>query len=406
MVYVFHAARPAAEALNPAISSQCGTRKTAAQICPNCIRSYPVKSPAPVIAFILVFILAAAFALSGDADAVAAADLAGALREEALFRAYRTRFDNVYSLPDVESNGFRIDEAQIFEIGHHNLGSLTLVPALCGETNRLALFFFREDGSLAYKTDDFAGNYWNKGSARQPNAGLVCICPYDLTGGGLVDLVVITRCENASGPYAGQPYNVGDVLFQNESGYYRDYRVSDMINRFDMNKDYFPIVTLIRYGVSTEFLFTAKTLDELLENGFYPNSSWRATEYLEKFGLVEIVPGIFPVGGRYYFMIYIVDGEGRILWNFQPMRHYENFYHIVDLSFQDVDGDGSKDVSILARYALSDEHGRGVLYKDYEIYYQRAGYFLRDEAFKSSRPCGEEDELSELIALARGYIHD
>ena len=354
----------------------------------------------------VVIFLVAAVALIGAFISYAAVDSARASGEEALFREYRDRFDSVQSLEDVEKYGFHIDDSQICDVEHAALGPLMLVPALCEKTKRLALFFIGGDGSVAYKTDDFAGNAWIRGQARQTNASLVCICPYDLTGSGRTDLAIITRCENESGPYAHQPYNVGDALFQNASGYYRDYRISDRINRFDMNKDYFPIVSLIRYGISTEFLFTAKTLDELVENGFHPNGAWRMTEHLEKFGLVEIVPGVFPIAGRYYFMIYIVNGEGEILWNFQPMRHYDNFYHIVGLSLRDIDGDGNKDFSVLARYALSDEKGRGYLIKDYEIYYQRAGYFLPDAAFKASHPCGEEDELDEILDRAREYAYD
>ncbi len=53
------------------------------------------------------------------------------------------------------------------------------------------------------------------------------------------------------------------MLFQNEHGFYRDWRLSDKINRFGMNKSIRFIESFLVDGYSTEFLYTASTLDEL-----------------------------------------------------------------------------------------------------------------------------------------------
>jgi hypothetical protein len=118
---------------------------------------------------------------------------------------------------------------------------------------------------------------------------------------------------------------------------------------------------------------------------------------------VELVPGFFDMAGQNYLMVYIVDSNGRILWNFQPMFYYVNFYAISAISFADIDGDGNKDFLLLAYYVTYDEDGKAFIRKDYNIYYQRAGYFLEDTKFKQSYICGEEDNVSLITNMARQY---
>ena len=113
---------------------------------------------------------------------------------------------------------------------------------------------------MVLKSDDFIGNNWRRGQVRQTNRSVVCISVSDLNGDGLDDIILITACKNDVGQFSGIPYQVADVYFQSESGFYRDYRISDKLNRFDMNQDYFQITDFVRDGISREFLFTAKTL--------------------------------------------------------------------------------------------------------------------------------------------------
>ena len=84
-----------------------------------------------------------------------------------------------------------------------------------------------------------------------------------------------------SGENTGQYYKVGDVLFQSEDGFYRDYRISDKINRFGMNKSAKCIVSFVRDGESAEFLYTGTTKEELLENAFEVVCKYKSYQDME-----------------------------------------------------------------------------------------------------------------------------
>lgn len=374
-----------------------------------------------------------------------------------LLEAYRTSFDNIHFEEDIAENGFSVAETQavmedetdqllaegdmvldgfsddetqavledetgqilaeeemeavygqasapiMLMMDHATLGMLKVIPAINREYNRLALFFISEDGAVAAKTDDFLSNSWLNGQIRQTNRDLISLSCADLNGDGWDDIIIISACRNDFGIYADKTYPVADVLFQDQEGFYRDPRVSDKINRFDMNKTDQAVIAFVRDGVSMEFLFTAKSLFELVAKGFRPIKSQCFTEHFEKFGVVDVVSGFFNMAGQNYLMVYIVDTDGGILWNFQPMHYYVNFYAINAISFRDIDGDGNKDLLLIGYYVTYDEDGLVIIKKDYDIYYQRAGYFLEDITFKQSYYCQEEDTISTITALARQY---
>lgn len=348
-------------------------------------------------AVFLLIILSAVLASPSAAIAETADDLAQ-------YHAYRAGFDVILVEDDISASGFHIIESQIFDLPHAQLGALKLIPAIHEEYGRLALFFAAADGSIAAKTDDFMANSWRPGQLKQANRDVICIsCVTDLDGDGLEDVIVISTCQNDSGAGAEKAYPVGDVLFQNETGYYRDPRISDKINRFDMNKSAEYISAFLRDGVSMECLFVAKNLNELAADGCQLINYLRVTEHLEKFGVVEVVPAFFNMMGQSYLMVYLADQSGNILWNFQPMRHYDNFYDILAISLRDIDGDGNKDLTLLARYAVYDENGASSLKTDYDIYYQRAGYFLEDTECKANYACGEDDDIDTITGKARAY---
>lgn len=326
--------------------------------------------------------------------------------ETALYNAYRDSFNSVSYEGDISKNGFRIIETQKFDVEHQTFGLLTIIPAIHVEHQRMALFFALEDETIVFKTDDFMSNTWVKGEVKQTNREVICISCTDLDGDELLDIIVISSCQNDSGVYGDKPYNVGDALFQNGTGFYRDPRISDKINRFDMNKSAEYIYAFIRSGVSMEFLFVANDYDELLADGFKPIDYLQVSEHLEKFGVVDVIPGFYDMTGQYYLMVYIVDQSGNILWNFQPMHYYANFYNILAVSLKDIDGDGNKDLTLIARYVAYDEDGNAFLKTDYNIYYQRAGYFLEDTEFKRSHVHDENDEDGDIDGLtnkARQY---
>lgn len=360
------------------------------------------------IKYILIFFLFVMyFTLQNVMPALSstyAADTAtGRNDENILLNEYSNHFSRVRYEKDITKNGFQVAKAHVSKIDHAVLGRLTLVPAISKDCHRLALFFLRKSGSVAIKTDDLINNAWLTGRARQTNRDIFCVAFCDLNADGLDDIILISTCQNNFGLYAHKTYHIADVLFQDKKGFYRDPRISDKINRFDMNKTHRAVISFLRDGISTEFLFTAKNLDALLANGFKPVRSQCFTERFEKFGVVDVIPGFFNIAGQNYLMVYIIDKKGNVLWNFQTMHDYVNFYEICAISFRDIDGDGNKDFLLIARYVTYDGNGTAVIQKDYDIFYQRAGYFLEDTNFKKSYPCRENSNISVITKMARRH---
>ena len=144
-----------------------------------------------------------------------------------------------------------------------------LIPAFDRNYDRLILFFADPDGTVFCKTDQLEMNYRNTGQLKQPNKSISAISFQDLNGDLLTDIIILTSCVNDDGAYARKSYKIGDVLFQKgqTAGFYRDYRISDKINRFGMNKSADEITAFVRDGSSAEFMYTASTLDELTSHG-------------------------------------------------------------------------------------------------------------------------------------------
>ena len=317
-------------------------------------------------------IMSAVFILSSNM-------VVSAIGEESQYEMYCDSLHAVRRGTDIEKNGFRVFQDHVFPVEHAVFGEVEFVLAIHNEYNRLALFLRNDEGTVLYETDDFLCNRWYEGKVKQADQNVVAIAYRDLNDDELGDIILITSQKNDSGFYMDRTYNIGDVLFQNEQGFYRDPRISDKINRFDMNKNVYAITTFVRDGSSTEFLFSGKTLDVLMENGFQTIEHMIFTEHFEKFGLVDIVPGFYNMAGQNYLIVYVVDANGRILWNFQPMNYYVNFYSVTDISLKDIDGDGNKDFTITARYVTYDEEENTYIQEAVHSYYQRAGYFIEGD---------------------------
>lgn len=322
---------------------------------------------------------------------------------KALYEGYRQRFEAVKEAQDIGECGFRLLENQVFPVTLQSFGEVSFLPALDEEYNRLAIFLAGEDGKIIYKTDQLETNSRNRGELRQPNTGIAAVSFQDLDGDGLKDIVLITSCVKEAGENAGGSYKVGDVLFQDEQGFYRDWRLSDKINRFSMNRNIEFITAFIRDGYSTEFLYTAATLEELLDKGFHAIPEQRYFRRFEKLGRLEVVPGTYSMAGYDVFMIYLVNEEGSIVWSFQPMGDYDNLYALKGINCRDIDGDGLKDVVVLARYSYEDEDAVSVVEGSYAIYYQRTGGFYEDTEFKKLYRCSEEDTVDALVKKARAF---
>lgn len=323
----------------------------------------------------------------------------------ALYQEYQERFEAITHRNEIEASGYVIDETQVFPILLESFGEaeVLFVPAMDSKYHRLALFLTDEAGNVLYKYNQFETNYVCLGQMEQPTQSIASVSFQDVNNDGFTDIILITKCVNASGEYAGKTYKVGDVLFQGDGEFYRDWRISDKINRFSMNKNASCIISFVRDGCSVEFLYTATTLEELLENGFTIIEEQCYTRNFEKLGRLKTVPGIFRISEYNIFMIYLVDENGDIVWSFQPMEDYDNLYSLKGSTGKDVDGDGMKDLVVLARYSYEDAEGNLAIVNDCSIYYQRTGGFDIDKEFQKYYTCTEEDTLEALVAKIREY---
>lgn len=348
----------------------------------------------------------------------------------ALYEEYYARFDAVEHREDITEYGFDPVEIHIFPV-QYDIDSqkemetelvrqmkadpdadikdlkmsleapLLMIPAYDRTYNRLALFFVDGDDSVVYKTDRFETNSCVLGQLRQPEQELVSVAFQDLNGDTLTDIILITSCEVGT----EQKYRIGDVLFQDTEGliFYRDYRISDKINRFGMNQNTDSITAFVKDGYSTEFLYTAVTLDELLAHGFQIITEQSYTRTFGKLGKLQVVPGTYRIADYDVFMVYLVNEQDYILSALQPMGEYDNLYALKGINCRDIDGDGLKDIVVLAKYSYEDEEHQLAVKSDYSIYYQRTGGFSADTEIKKRYPCSEEDTMQDVVEKARAY---
>lgn len=341
-----------------------------------------------------------AFAKEADAEIVQVEENRQMIEN---YRNYQERLTAIEGEWEIDDNGFTVIEDQIFPIETECFGNAWLVPAMEEQYHRLVLFLVDEEGIVLYRTDRLAANSWNVGSLEQPVRGISAVSFQDLNKDGRTDIVLIAECRNKTGVYAGKSYKVGDVLFQNDEGFYRDYRISDKINRFGMNKSVESIVAYVRDGYSTEFLYTAPTKSELFSNGFVIIEEQDYSRQFEKLGYLEVMPGIYTMAEFATFMIYLVNEQGNIVWSFQPMGDFDNLYALKGIRCADIDGDGMKDILVLARYSYAGSNNELLVKSDYEIYYQRTGGFETDAEVKRKIPCSDEDTVAGLVEKARAY---
>lgn len=321
------------------------------------------------------------------------------------YQEYEARFQEVQSIQELKDSNYEIFEQQVFPVTFESFGEeeLLLVPALERTWHRLALFVADSQGKILYRINQLETNHYQPGELMQPVRDLASVAFADVNRDGKTDIILITRCVNGTGEYAGIPYKVGDVLFQGDRCFYRDYRISDKINRFSMNKSANFIISFVRDGESAEFLYTASTLEELLKNGFRIEQEQCYTRDFEKLGRLKVVPGTVKISAYNLFMIYLVNEQGDIVWSFQPMGDYDSLYALRSIMGRDVDGDGMKDLVVLARYSIETEDGEVLVEDRCGIYYQRTGGFDIDTEFEKTYRCKEEDTMEDLIYKIREY---
>ena len=307
---------------------------------------------------------------------------------------------------DLQNYGYTPITVHSYSILFESFGEeeVTFLPVIDNTYHRLAVLIVdNNSGNVIYKTNRLETNYKWLGRLEQPIKELVSVSFRDLDKDGLKDIILITDCENNSGEYAGKTYKVGDVLFQRDGSFYRDWRISDKINRFSMNKSVDFITAYVRDGSSTEILYTATTLDELLENGFDIFEGQRYYRNFEKHGRLLQVPGVIHMAEYDVFMIYLVNAEGYIVWSFQPMGDYDNLYSLKGTRCTDLDGDGMKDLLVLGRYSYAGPQGEMLVDPICRIYYQRTDGFAEDTEFSKIYQCTDKDTVSGLVTHIREY---
>lgn len=322
------------------------------------------------------------------------------------YEDYYDRFLSIENRDEIAAGGgFLVVEDQIFPLDPDDEDSILMVPAFDGRYHRLALFFVDSEGHILYRTEQLETNYCVKGRMKQPIQDIAAVSFQDLNRDGRTDIILITSCLNESGAYAGETYKVGDVLFRNRtgSGFYRDYRISEKINRFGMNKSADAIAAFVRDGDSTEFLYTATTLRELQRNRFQIISEQCYLRTFGKLGKLQVTPGTYRIADYDIFMIYLVNEQGDIVSVLQPMGEYDNLYALKGVTCRDIDGDGLKDIVVLARYSYEGEGGELLIESDYRIYYQRTGGFVSDTEIRDTYRCSDEDTMEMLVEKARAY---
>lgn len=321
------------------------------------------------------------------------------------YQEYQSRFQAITCLEEIEENGYRILEDQVFSVVMESFGEeeVRLVPAMERRWHRLALFLADQEGEILYKSNQLETNNCVAGEMLQPVEDIASIAFADVNRDKKTDIILITHCIDYTSDYEQIAYKVGDVLFQGETGFYRDWRISDKINRFGMNKSANLIITFVRDGRSTEFLYTATTLAELLQYGFVIEEEQCYTRHFEKLGNLKVVPGTFRISAYNIFMVYLINEQGDIVWSFQPMGDYDSLYSLKGISGRDVDGDGMKDLVVLARYSIETTSKESKVDCRCAIYYQRTGGFDIDTGFEDYYQCTEEDTMEELIVKIREY---
>ena len=321
------------------------------------------------------------------------------------YEEFLSRFEKIEYYEDIAKNSFTIIKEQVFSEVFESFGEepVTFVPALDRKYNRMAVFIVDGTNKVVFKTHQLETNYQIPGEVRQNTKEIAAVSFLDVNGDNKKDIILITRCRKKDEPGTSKKYKVGDVLFQMDGGFYRDYRISEKINSFSMNKSAKSIISFVRDGKSTEFLYTATTSKELLDNDFDIINEQCYPRNFEKLGKLQVIPGTYSMGDYAVFMIYLVNDRGDIVWSFQPMGEYDNLYSLRGITCKDVDGDGMKDIIVLARYSYESPQGELLVESACSVYYQRTGGFVEDLEFKKHFVCTDQHKLDDVVREIRKF---
>ena len=83
------------------------------------------------------------------------------------------------------------------------------------------------------------------------------------------------------------------------------------------------------------------------------------------------------------------------------MKDYDNLYALKGMTCRDMDGDGMKDIVVLARYSYAGPEGELLVETKCDIYYQRVDGFVEDTEFGKSYQCTEKDTMAGMVEIIR-----
>ena len=147
-----------------------------------------------IMLFAILFTLVPSFSFS-----VTAAGEHGELVAEE-YERYRERFDRIEKIGDLENQGFRLLEDQIFAMPLQKLpeeavdtteepgDEVWFYAALDTRYHRLAVFIADASGQILYKTDQLEANYCYPGEMRQPVKKLASVSFQDVDNDRDTDL--------------------------------------------------------------------------------------------------------------------------------------------------------------------------------------------------------------------------
>ena len=85
------------------------------------------------------------------------------------------------------------------------------------------------------------------------------------------------------------------------------------------------------------------------------------------------------------------------------MRDYESLYSLKGIKVTDLDGDGMKDIVVLAGYIFEQADNQSMVRRDYSVYYQRTGGFYEDLKIKDSYQSSIDETTAVLIENIHKY---
>ena len=175
-----------------------------------------------IMLFAILFTLVPAFSFSVTAARMNTVSVA----EE--YVRYQSRLQNIEKITDLEENGFRLLEDQVFamplqkvpeDTPEEAVDEVWFYAALDKRYHRLAVFIADDNGQILYKTDQLEANYCYPGELRQPIEKLASVSFQDVDNDSDTDIILIAQCHNDRGDYQENSYKVGDVLFQEDGSF-------------------------------------------------------------------------------------------------------------------------------------------------------------------------------------------